>query len=319
MKQVLKEIIIVAAALVLHVGVANAQMEAPADGAPLPPLMPTSLSANKICYTDNGFVVIDSIDNGIDLTMFSREDGIQRVGHYKTDTYKGRHDPQNILRPVSIQTVGDRIVFLATARDSSYLGILKVNDDPKAAIDQKLILVDAAGFACHNDAFGILPDKDELIVVGYNPTGYDINIIDICGGLDNLSAAPRTPFHYHVPKQAESIKASDPYGVGLTIVAVMVVFLALVCIALVLKGFGSIVQKVEQRKEEDPQAKRLIHAVFGTEEEVYVAIAAAIYQYQEDMHDEEDNVLTIQKVERAWTPWNAKFYNMNQYFNRKSR
>ena len=47
---------------------------------------------------------------------------------------------------------------------------------------------------------------------------------------------------------------------------------------------------------------------------MYAAIAAAIYAYEQDLHDEEDTVITIQKVERAWTPWNAKFYNMNQYF-----
>ena len=51
-----------------------------------------------------------------------------------------------------------------------------------------------------------------------------------------------------------------------------------------------------------------------TSGEVYAAIAAAIYAYEEDLHDEEDTVITIQKVERAWTPWNAKFYNMNRYF-----
>lgn len=48
--------------------------------------------------------------------------------------------------------------------------------------------------------------------------------------------------------------------------------------------------------------------------EVYAAIAAAIYAYDADLHDEEDTIITIQKVERAWTPWNAKFYNMNKYF-----
>ena len=296
----------------------NAQMPTPPGCAPLPPPAPSSLTASKICYTPNGFVVIDSIENGIDLTEINADGTINRIGHYKADTYKGRHDRHNILRPVSVQMVGDRILFLATARDSSYIGVLKVDENAES-INSTLSLVTATGFACHNDAFNLCPMKGELIVVGYNPTGYDINIIDISSGIDNLATAPRIPFHYHVPKQAESIKASDPYGVGLTLVAVLVVFLALVCIALVLKGFGSIVQKVELRKDNDPQAKRLIHAVFGTEEEVYVAIAAAIYQYQEDMHDEEDNVLTIQKVERAWTPWNAKFYNMNQYFNRHSR
>ena len=28
-------------------------------------------------------------------------------------------------------------------------------------------------------------------------------------------------------------------------------------------------------------------------------------------------IITIQKVEREWTPWNAKYYNMNHYFNNR--
>ena len=47
------------------------------------------------------------------------------------------------------------------------------------------------------------------------------------------------------------------------------------------------------------------------------AIATAIYLYNEELHDDEDMVLTIQDVQRAWTPWNDKRFNMNQYFNRK--
>ena len=50
---------------------------------------------------------------------------------------------------------------------------------------------------------------------------------------------------------------------------------------------------------------------------MYAAIAAAVHLYHEELHDEEDGIITIQKVEREWTPWNAKFYNMNKYFNNR--
>ena len=53
------------------------------------------------------------------------------------------------------------------------------------------------------------------------------------------------------------------------------------------------------------------------EGEIYAAIATAIHLYNNELHAEEDAVITIQKVEREWTPWNAKFYNMNQYFNNR--
>ena len=78
--------------------------------------------------------------------------------------------------------------------------------------------------------------------------------------------------------------------------------------------------KVQDRKKQKTAAKSGELPPAKTKEvagEVYAAIAAAIYMYDQDMHDEEDTVITIQKVERAWTPWNAKFYNMNHYFNNK--
>ena len=48
-----------------------------------------------------------------------------------------------------------------------------------------------------------------------------------------------------------------------------------------------------------------------------VALATALHLYNDELHDEEEAVITIQKVEREWTPWNAKYYNMNQYFNNR--
>ncbi|MCF0211812.1 MAG: hypothetical protein HUK17_02820 [Bacteroidales bacterium] len=50
------------------------------------------------------------------------------------------------------------------------------------------------------------------------------------------------------------------------------------------------------------------------QDEVYAAIAAAIHLYNQELHDEEPTVITIQKTERSWTPWNAKYISMNHYF-----
>ncbi|MBQ4377142.1 MAG: OadG family protein [Bacteroidales bacterium] len=275
----------------------------------------------KACYSPLGLAVIDSVENAIELVAVSHDANatMQRMGHYRVDTYKGRYDLKKILRPVSLKFIGHHVVFLATAEDSSFVGVLNVKPDACADSLDALSLVAAKGLPCHSDAFEFNPAERRIYVMGFNPTGYDINIIDLSAGIADIANAEVVPFHYHVPKQAESIKATDPYGVGLTIVAVFVVFLALVCIALVLKAFGRAVSHLEKHKSDNAQSKRLQRLVFGTDEEVYVAIATAIYMYQDDLHDEEDNILTIQKVERAWTPWNAKFYNMNQYFNRKTR
>ena len=103
-------------------------------------------------------------------------------------------------------------------------------------------------------------------------------------------------------------------------VAIAVVFFALVCICFIMKGYGAAIMKVQDRKSKKAVDKG--EAIVPTKSkdvagEVYAAIAAAIYAYEQDLHDEEDTVITFQKVERAWTPWNAKYYNMNHYFNSK--
>jgi hypothetical protein len=79
-------------------------------------------------------------------------------------------------------------------------------------------------------------------------------------------------------------------------------------------GYGKLIQRFQNRKQASGKATATSGTGNAPEGEVYAAIAAAIYAYSQDLHDVEDTVITIQKTERAWTPWNAKFYNMNRYF-----
>ena len=160
-----------------------------------------------------------------------------------------------------------------------------------------------------------------MFVVGRNPFGYDINVISLHGGLENFANGEALSQHYRVFKQSEKIKHSDPIGVGLAAVAIAVVFLALICIALILQGSGKLMKGLGEDKKKDDKKKTIKPVSDGSsainDQEVYAAIAAAIHLYNDELHDEEETVITIQKVEREWTPWNAKFYNMNQYFNNR--
>jgi hypothetical protein len=52
-------------------------------------------------------------------------------------------------------------------------------------------------------------------------------------------------------------------------------------------------------------------------DEQFAAIAAAIFMYNSELHDEENAIMTINKVARAYSPWNSKIYFQNQYFNRR--
>lgn len=271
----------------------------------------------QACYVGNQdmFVVIDSIDNTVDIIFRNEKLSFDSTTiRVLADEPRGRHDLANILRPKSVGFLDGYVLYLASSKkDSSYLAVVDLEGNE----------VNRVSFRCCSYAFKVFPD--EIIVVGRNPLGYDINVLDLGNGVANISTdeGHATSLHYHVPKQADRIRESDPIGIGLTVVAVSVVFLALLCISLILKGYGKLIMKTQDRKANKAAAKSnaavASPSASETSGEIYAAIAAAIYMYDEEMHDEENTVITIQKVERAWTPWNAKFYNMNHYFNNNKR
>ena len=333
MNKIIKPIATMLVGLVLTVGTAFAQtgrgVNPSAGAVPTPEvdelaqqplcaeaLAPMDFSSNEACYIPEkkAFVLIDSIDCAVDL-LVRQADGLQRVGRFTTDTYRGRHDLVNILRPKSVSVLGDKILVLASSKkDTSYLAVVSM--DPVKCNDEQgfdsLKAVSIIGFSSNAYAFHVDPANNEIIAVGKNPVGYDINFVSFANGVENITSSGA--FHYHVPKQSERIQASDPYGAGLAVVAVSVVFFALVCIMFMMGGYGKLIQRFQNRKQASGKATATSGTGNAPEGEVYAAIAAAIYAYSQDLHDVEDTVITIQKTERAWTPWNAKFYNMNRYF-----
>lgn len=271
----------------------------------------TDFVAVPMCYVGNQdlFVVIDSIDNAVDLIFRREKMNFDTTIRVMADESKGRHDLANVLRPKAVGFYDGYVIFLASSqKDSSYLAVCDMDGNIVKRVD----------FNCCSYAFKVFPD--ELIVVGRNQLGYDINVLSMANGIEGISTdeGHSTRLHYHVPKQADRIRESDPIGIGLTVVAVSVVFLALLCISLILKGYGKLITRTQDRKANKANAVKESNVVTPsasqTSGEIYAAIAAAIYMYDEEMHDDENTVITIQKVERAWTPWNAKFYNMNRYF-----
>lgn len=264
-----------------------------------------NFSANNACFLPamGLFVVIDSVDCAVDV-LGRTANAWTALGRYTTDVFKGRHDLKNILRPKSVITMGDKLIVLASAQtDSSFLAIIDL-----ASVSEQIQPVAQVGFPCNAFACQVNELANEIVVLGKNPVGYDINTVSLAAGIEGISASSK--FHYHVPKQSEVIQQADPKGAGLAIVCIVVVFLALVIIVFIMNFYSTTIRKVQEGKPT---------AAASTDADVYAAIAAALYRYQEEQHDEEETILTIQKVERAWTPWNAKYYNMNHFFSNRGK
>lgn len=307
----IKKLISAVFACLLLAGPAFAQ-EASEQSCAKAPAAPKAMEfhANKTCYIPSAatFVIIDSADNAVDILAY-QDSCLVLVGRDTADIFMRRYDVKDILRPVSVEVYGDKVVYLATsANDSSALIVLDMQGNR----------LKSYGFSCHSDAFNMTPCGGMLFVAGFNKQGYDINAFDAHQGLDNLQPIDELSTDYHVLRQSEKIQQSDPVGIGLTAVAVSVVFLALICVALIIAGYSNLIKKFQDRKSDkeavsegkSPESAAHPSTTAG---DVYAAIAAAIHLYNEELHDDEDTIITIQKVERAWTPWNAKFYNMNQY------
>jgi len=117
---------------------------------------------------------------------------------------------------------------------------------------------------------------------------------------------PSTPQVIH--KSAEEFRKMDPWGGAMAFIAMTVVFVALILLYFCFKYVGKyyiwkgagIKKKKKALLDESP-------------EDVIPAIALAIYFYNEQIHDEEATILTIQKVAKTYSPWSSKIYGLRKH------
>lgn len=110
-----------------------------------------------------------------------------------------------------------------------------------------------------------------------------------------------------------TLKENDPNGVMITITSMLVVFLALIVLYFVFTFTGKTAKNLTKRNA-------LKSGKISAEEEhegelsgeVLAAISAAIYEMDQDVHDVESTILTIEDVKRTYSPWSSKIYNLRQ-------
>lgn len=108
----------------------------------------------------------------------------------------------------------------------------------------------------------------------------------------------------------------DENGFGMTIMAMCIVFSALLLLCLCFYGIGKIggaiskMRKFRSHGISKEEAKESAIATHDTGEEI-AAIAMALYEHL-NAHDSENTVLTINKVKRAYSPWSSKIYGLRE-------
>lgn len=114
-------------------------------------------------------------------------------------------------------------------------------------------------------------------------------------------------------------KKNDPIGFGMSFIAMFVVFVALILLYLIFKIIGNLYMSAKRKRMkesgiDDISAEKMASNDTG---EIYAAIAMALYEMENDVHDWEETVLTIEKVTKNYSPWSSKIYGLREIPNKK--
>ena len=96
-------------------------------------------------------------------------------------------------------------------------------------------------------------------------------------------------------------------GIGIVFLSLAIVYLFFRYVLTFMLNFR--LRSFARKKGIDPaEAHTATYMMSG---EVNAAIAMALYQYFNELHDVESGVITIKRVSRNYSPWSSKLYNMN--------
>ncbi|MBR4771598.1 MAG: OadG family protein [Bacteroidales bacterium] len=134
------------------------------------------------------------------------------------------------------------------------------------------------------------------------------------------STTPRAANVTHTEEtKSQKMARIDPYGWIMALTAMSVVFSALVILYLIFKQIGKASIKRSRKKTASSNAPEAVKAAVAASEEAtggetYAAIAMALHLFREenDTHDEESFVVTLNHTDRTYSPWSSKIYSLRQ-------
>lgn len=113
--------------------------------------------------------------------------------------------------------------------------------------------------------------------------------------------------------RVEQFAEKDKHGVAMTVMAMGIVFSALLALYLCFHAIGEIgkyLSRLKKAKSKGVDITDIQPDDHDSGEEI-AAIVMALHQHF-NVHDNESNLLTIRKIRRAYSPWSSKIYGINQ-------
>lgn len=116
--------------------------------------------------------------------------------------------------------------------------------------------------------------------------------------------------------RAKAFAERDASGAALTVMAMCIVFSALLLLCVCFYVIGRINNSLSQKRKimahgEDHREVARSDRPDADSGEVIAAIALALNEHL-DAHDRESTILTINKVRRAYSPWSSKIYGLRE-------
>ena len=115
--------------------------------------------------------------------------------------------------------------------------------------------------------------------------------------------------------KSEKMKRLDPYGWIMSLTAMSVVFVCLIVLYLCFKFVGNMSKKKMRRSATTtPAGKASVEKQEDLSSETCAAIAVALelYNKENEIHDSESFMVTMQHTDRSYSPWSAKIYTLRQ-------
>lgn len=193
--------------------------------------------------------------------------------------------------------------FVLDAQQSNWIGLY---DSGNKLIDETLI---PAGALQANQSWGRIGDATE-----------DWELKD--GSSEKYVTPSTNNKTLDSNAKQEKFEQHDSVGIGMAISAMSVVFSGLLLLFIMFKLVGMASVNLSKRNamkskgitdKKEAKEKKLGEAPG----EVFAAIAMAMHELQNDVHDVENTVLTINKVKRTYSPWSSKIYMLRELPHKK--
>ena len=100
-------------------------------------------------------------------------------------------------------------------------------------------------------------------------------------------------------------------GFTVALVGYIIVFMALVVLIVIFTTIPRIINmkvRTELRRKGKEVTNQPDELSVGGD--ISADISMALHLYLNDMHDEETNVITISRIQRRYSPWSSKIYNI---------